>query len=45
MSFCTAVLAADIPEMMVKLVNQYIGVIEIVLTRYVDRLLTMNVAS
>jgi len=31
--------------MMVKLVNQYIGVVEILLTRYVDSFLTMNVTS
>ena len=37
--------AADISQMMVKLVNQYIGVVEILLTRYVDSFLTMNVTS
>ena len=37
--------AADISQMVVKLVNQYIGVVKIVLTRYVDSLLTMNVTS
>jgi len=44
-SFGTAVFAADISQMMVKLVNQYVGVIEVFLARYVDRLLTMNVTS
>src|SRR5207249_7640215 len=44
-SLCTAVFAADISQMVVKLVNQYIRVVEIFLARYVDRLFTMDVAS
>ena len=45
MSFCATVLAADISQMMVKLVNQYVWVVKVFLARYVDRLLTMNVAA
>ena len=44
MSFSTAVFASNISQMMVELVNQHIRVVEILLARYVDRLLTMNIA-
>ncbi len=38
-------LAANISQMMVKLVNQHVRVVEIVLAGYVDGLFTMDVAS
>ena len=45
MSLSAAVLATDISQMMVKLVNQHVRVVEVFLARNVDRLLTMDVAS
>jgi hypothetical protein len=43
--FGATVLSTNISQVMVKLVNQHVGVEEIFLTRYVDSLLTMDVAA
>ena len=45
MSLRPTVLSPNIPQVMVKLVDQHVGVEEIFLTRYVDSLLTMDVAA
>src|SRR5437870_13393573 len=45
MSFRAAVLTANISQMVVKLVNEHIRVVEILLIGYVDRFFTMDIAS
>ena len=45
MSFRAAVLTANISQMVVKLVNEHIRVVEIFLIGYVDRFFTMDIAS
>ena len=45
MSFRAAMFPSDISQVVVEFVNQHIRVVEILLARYVDRLLAMNVAA
>ena len=45
LGLCAAMFPSDISQVVVEFVNQHVRVVEILLARYVDRLLAMNVAA